>query len=143
MKRQNMGKPLTKSKWQWLVRVCSLNQSEAKLNDSKQVLPMLLYSLQTQNSSKFPAELMKATYLYENFQSCWDWKFVTVSIIIPATRYNYYILCMYSIYTCYVYYILLTGKQTFEISSSCFRHSHVTMPSFFGINTSNQIWINK
>ena len=55
---------------------------------------MFLYSLQTQNHSPFPAEMMK------------NWKFVTASIIILATtRYNYYKLavCIYSTYACYVY----------------------------------------
>ena len=68
---------------------------------------MLLYSLQTQNRSPFPAEMMK------------NWKFVTAGIIILATtRYNYYKLpvCIYNIYACYDVYMYTIQYTLYQLS---------------------------
>ena len=51
----------------------------------------------------FRPKLWKQPILINGFQSRWDWKFVTASVIIVTTRYNFYKLhvCIYSTYACY------------------------------------------
>jgi hypothetical protein len=60
----------------------------------------LLYSLQTQNQSPFPAKVVKTTNLNLQFESHWDLKFITPSIIMPTIQqHNYHLAAKHVQYT--------------------------------------------